>query len=97
MGHLRTLDWLAHEKGVLTVNLGTGQGHSVLEMVKAFERASGCRVAYEMAPRRPGDIAAYYASAAQAGKILGWKATRGIDEMCRDAWNWQQQNPNGYM
>lgn len=89
-GHVAALNYLVREKGLLTVNLGTGCGYSVLDMVRAFEKASGRTVPYQLVPRRPGDVAACYAEPAFAEKLLGWKATRGIDEMCRDAWRWQQ-------
>jgi UDP-glucose 4-epimerase len=96
-GHLRALDALQTRTGAMVWNLGTGQGYSVLEMVQAFEAASGCRVPYRIAPRRPGDIATCYADPTKAEQELGWKAKRGLDEMMRDAWRWQQMNPNGYM
>jgi UDP-glucose 4-epimerase len=80
-----------------TVNLGTGRGYSVLDVVKAFEKASGKPVPYDMQPRRPGDIAACYAATDRAAKVLGgWRATRNLDTMCRDHWRWQSQNPNGF-
>lgn len=94
-GHVAALDWLQH-KGVHTFNLGTGQGKSVLEVVRAFEAASGKPVPYRIMDRRPGDIAQCYADASRAERELGWKAQRGIAEMCRDAWNWQTKNPGGY-
>ena len=78
------------------MNLGTGRGHSVLEVVKAFERASGRPVPYRIAPRRPGDVAQCWADPSRAEALLGWKAQRTLDEMCADAWRWQQGNPNGY-
>jgi UDP-glucose 4-epimerase len=86
----------AGASGLLTVNLGTGRGYSVLEVVKAFEQASGRRIAYRIVDRRPGDVAEVYADATLAARGLGWQAERGIDEMCRDAWNWQRLNPEGY-
>lgn len=89
-GHLAALDYLQREGGLLTVNLGTGRGYSVLEMVQAFERASNRTVPYGIIERRPGDIAECWADPALAGRLLGWKATRDIDAMCRDAWRWQQ-------
>ena len=89
-GHLAALDKLGEVKGALAVNLGTGQGYSVLDMVRAFEKASGRPVPYRMAPRRPGDIAQCYADPALARRLLGWEAKRGIDEMCVDTWRWQQ-------
>ncbi|EXI89447.1 MAG: UDP-glucose 4-epimerase [Candidatus Accumulibacter regalis] len=90
-GHLAALDYLLDKGGLLTVNLGTGCGYSVLDMVRAFETASGCPVPYALVPRRPGDIAACYADPALAEALLGWQARRGIEEMCSDAWRWQQQ------
>jgi UDP-glucose 4-epimerase len=90
LGHLAALAALERDSGVLTVNLGTGQGYSVLEMVRAFEQASGRPVPYRIAPRRPGDIAACYADPTLAERLLGWKAQRGIDAMCVDGWRWQQ-------
>jgi len=95
-GHLKALDALAADPGLLVCNLGTGRGYSVLEVVKAFEAACGREIAYEIVPRRPGDIAECYAAPAYAEKRLGWKAELGLTEMCRDTWNWQSQNPNGY-
>lgn len=89
-GHLAALEYLAKQKGVLTVNLGTGRGYSVFEMIRAFEAASGHKVSYSLAPRRLGDVAACYADTALAEKLLNWKAKRGIEEMCGDAWRWQQ-------
>ncbi|MGB8078211.1 MAG: UDP-glucose 4-epimerase, partial [Gallionella sp.] len=89
-------DWLQRHKGVHTFNLGTGRGISVLEVVRAFEAASGRPVPYRIVDRRPGDIAQCYADATLAERVLGWKAKRGIAEMCRDAWNWQARNPGGY-
>ena len=88
-GHLRALEKLAESPGIITCNLGTGRGYSVLEVIKAFEEAGGKKVPYEIVGRRPGDIAECYADPAYAEKVLGWKAERGIDEMCRDAWRWQ--------
>jgi UDP-glucose 4-epimerase len=91
-GHLAALDYLLEHEGLLTVNLGTGRGFSVLEMVRSFEQASGRAIPYSIVARRPGDIAACYADPALAEKLLGWKASRGIDDMCRDAWRWQQHS-----
>jgi len=97
LGHLAALDRLAaRDPELLTVNLGTGRGYSVLEMVRAFEKASGRPVPYEIAPRRAGDVAACYADPARAGELLGWRATRSLEEMCADAWRWQSQNPRGF-
>ncbi len=81
---------------MITCNLGTGRGYSVLEMIKAFEDASGKPVPYDIVPRRPGDIAECYADPAYAAERLGWQAERGIEDMCRDTWRWQSQNPHGY-
>lgn len=87
-GHLAALRYLEAEGGLLTVNLGTGRPYSVLEMISAFERASGRRVPYEIVARRPGDVAACWADPTLAERLLNWKATRNIDDMCRDAWRW---------
>jgi UDP-glucose 4-epimerase len=96
-GHLKALERLAAGPGLLTVNLGTGRGYSVLEMVRAFEAASGRPVPYEIVARRPGDIATCYADPGYAKETLGWSAELGIDDMVRDAWRWQSQNPSGYV
>ncbi len=97
IGHVAAIRRLAEHPGELvTVNLGTGNGYSVLEMVKAFEEASGRPVPYEIVARRPGDVAACYADPSHALDILGWKAERGLKEMCEDAWRWQSSNPEGY-
>lgn len=97
IGHVAAIERLADHPGeMVTVNLGTGNGYSVLEMVKAFEEASGRPVPYEIVERRPGDVAACYADPSHAFEILGWKAERGLRQMCEDAWRWQSQNPNGY-
>ena len=97
LGHLAAIDRLAKNPGeLITVNLGTGHGYSVLQMVKAFEEASGRPVPYEIVARRPGDVASCYADPSHAFELLGWKAERGLKEMCEDAWRWQSQNPNGY-
>ena len=95
-GHLRALEAMQTRTGTHVWNLGTGRGYSVLEMVRAFEAASGKPVPYRVAPRRPGDIANCYADPAKAERELAWKARRGLDEMMRDAWRWQSMNPNGY-
>jgi UDP-glucose 4-epimerase len=89
LGHVRTLARLAQGPGLLTYNLGTGRGYSVLEMVRAFAAASGRPVPYQIGPRRPGDVAQCYADPARAERELGWKAERAIDQMCRDAWRYQ--------
>lgn len=90
LGHLAALRYLDKQAGVLTVNLGTGRGYSVLEVIRAFEQASGKTVPYRIVARRPGDIAQCYAQPALAAELLGWKAERDMDEMCADAWRWQQ-------
>ena len=95
-GHLAALRYLREQGRSITVNLGTGRGNSVLEVVRAFEQATGRKVPYEVVARRPGDIAAYYADASLAARELGWRAQHGIEAMCRDAWRWQSQNPAGY-
>ncbi len=95
-GHLAALTTLARVVGLITVNLGTGQGYSVLEMVRAFEAASGRPVAYRIAPRRTGDIATCYADSSLAKELLGWQAEKGLQEMCVDAWRWQSMNPQGF-
>jgi UDP-glucose 4-epimerase len=95
-GHLAAIQKLAQKPGVAAYNLGTGQGYSVLEVVAAFERACGKPVPYRIVGRRPGDIAEAYADPSLAQKELGWRAQKGLDEMCADAWRWQSQNPNGY-
>ena len=95
-GHIKALNYLKEHAGVLTVNLGTGNGYSVLEMVRAFEKASQKEVPYVIAPRRAGDIAACFADPSYAKEILNWQAKKSIDEMCEDSWRWQSRNPNGY-
>ena len=87
---------LPSQTGVDTYNLGTGRGYSVLEMVAAFEAACGKPIPYRLVERRPGDIATCWADPAMAADLLGWKAERGIDEMCADHWRWQEANPRGY-
>lgn len=96
IGHLKALDKIAEQSGTHIYNLGTGNGYSVLDMVKAFEKAAGKSINYEIKPRRDGDIAACYAAPEKALNELGWRAERGIDEMMQDTWRWQSQNPNGY-
>ena len=82
--------------GLQVYNLGTGRGYSVLEMVHAFERATGVEIPYEIVDRRPGDVAECYADPTKAREELGWSAVRDLEAMCRDSWNWQRKNPNGY-
>ena len=96
LGHLRALDRLQDGPGVVTYNLGTGQGYSVIDVIKAFKRASGREVPYRIVDRRSGDVATSYADPSRAERELGWTAERGIDEMCADVWRWQSNNPNGY-
>lgn len=95
-GHVKALKAIENNCGLAIYNLGTGQGYSVLDLVKAFEEANGIKVPYVIKPRRPGDIATCYSDPSKAEKELGWKAQYGIVDMCRDAWRWQKQNPNGY-
>jgi UDP-glucose 4-epimerase len=95
-GHVAALRLLDSPK-CFAVNLGTGTGSSVLEVVKAFEKASGSPIPYDIKPRRPGDLDAYYAATAHASELLGWKATRTLEEMCADHWRWQSTNPDGYV
>jgi UDP-glucose 4-epimerase len=95
-GHVKAMEKLAENSGVVTYNLGTGKGCSVLEMVQAFKNAAGRNVPYEIVERRPGDIASCYADPSKAELELGWQAGKSIAEMCEDAWRWQSQNPNGY-
>ena len=95
-GHVKALEKLSEKPGLVTYNLGTGRGYSVLELVKALEKASGKKVPYKITERRAGDIAECYADPSKAEKELGWKAKYGIEEMCQDSWRWQSQNPSGY-
>lgn len=95
-GHLRALEKILNIHGVHSYNLGTGRGYSVLEVIEAFERASGMSVPYKIVEPRPGDISSCYADASKAKRELGWYAKKGIEEMCKDAWNWQLKNLNGY-
>lgn len=95
-GHVAALDFLAAHPGIHAWNLGTGTGYSVLQMIEAFERASGRPVPYEIAPRRPGDVAQCWSDPAKAGRELGWRAGLGLDRMMEDAWRWQSRHPTGY-
>lgn len=95
-GHLAALAELFRSSRSFTLNLGTGRGYSVLEMVRAFEQASGKRVPYEIVARRPGDVAVCYADPTQAWNLLDWRARKGLEEMCADHWRWQSMNPHGY-
>jgi len=94
--HIKALQALNAEHGCQSYNIGTGEGYSVLEMVKAFERASGQSIKYKIMPRRVGDIASCYADTSKSAQSLGWVAEHGLDEMMQDLWRWQSQNPNGY-
>jgi UDP-glucose 4-epimerase len=96
LGHLKALEKVMSSKGVEAYNLGTGTGYSVLEIVKAFEKASGVKIPYKIVDRRPGDVAICYAEPSKARNELGWTAQRGIEDMCRDSWRWQENNPMGY-
>ncbi|MBM7560136.1 UDP-glucose 4-epimerase GalE [Marinitoga litoralis] len=96
IGHIKALEKIMNETGVKVYNLGTGVGYSVLDVVKAFEEANGIKIPYEIVDRRPGDVDQVYADPTKALKELGWKAERNIVDMCRDSWNWQKNNPNGY-
>lgn len=95
-GHIHALDKLDENPGIVTYNLGTGKGYSVLEMISAFENACGKRIPFRIVDRRPGDVASSYADPAKAQREMGWTARRFLDDICRDAWRWQSQNPNGY-
>ena len=95
LGHLKAIDYSMAHTGVEAINLGTGRGTSVLEIVHAFEKACGHEIPYQIVGRRAGDIATCYADASKAKELLGWEATRGIEEMCRSSWNFIQKNPNG--
>lgn len=96
VGHLKALEKLSQKPGLVTYNLGTGNGYSVLDVVKAFERASGREVPYEIVARREGDAAEAYADASKAKMEMGWEAKYNLDDMCEDSWRWQSENPNGY-
>ena len=95
-GHVKAIEKLAQKPGVAIYNLGTGRGYSVLEMVAAFEKANGKNVPYRIAARRAGDIAECWADPGKAERELGWRARMGVEEMCRDTWRWQSDNPTGY-
>lgn len=95
-GHIKALESVLETRGVEAYNLGTGVGYSVLDVVKAFEAANNVEIPYQIVDRRPGDIGTSYADATKAHKVLEWAAELGIEDMCRDSWNWQKSNPNGY-
>jgi UDP-glucose 4-epimerase len=96
LGHVAAIERMDTFDGCVPVNLGAGRGYSVLEMVAAAEKASGRKIPYRIAPRRPGDIATCVADPSLAARRLGWRAERGIEEMCADHWKWQAENPRGY-
>ena len=95
-GHIKAVEKVAESCGLKTYNLGTGNGYSVLEIVNAFEKATGVKLNYKFAPRREGDLPSVYSNPSLAKEELGWTAQFGIEQMCRDTWNWQSKNPNGY-
>ena len=95
-GHVAALQAIERKCGCAIYNLGTGQGYSVLQLVKTFEKVNNIKIPYSIKPRRAGDIAICYSNPAKAEKELGWKAERGLEDMCRDSWNWQRNNPEGY-
>ena len=95
-GHVKALEAIKKSCGLAIYNLGTGHGYSVLDVVKAFEKVNGVRIPYSIKARRPGDIATCYSDPSKAGRELGWKAEYGIEDMCRDSWNWQKNNPDGF-
>lgn len=94
--HVKAIEYAAEHKGVEVFNIGTGTPYSVLDIIKTFEAATGVKIKYEIGPRRAGDLPECWANADKAAKVLGWKAKRSLADMCRDAWNWQCKNPNGY-
>jgi UDP-glucose 4-epimerase len=95
-GHVKAIDYLLSQKKSLTVNLGAGKGYSVLDLLRAFERASKQKIPYQIVDRRSGDIAAFYANASLAEQLLNWRVEFDLDAMCRDSWRWQSNNPNGF-
>ena len=94
--HIAALDWADHHHSIEIFNIGTGKGYSVLQLIDVFSKVNGVEVPYEITERRAGDLAVCYADPAKSEQLLGWKARKTLEEMCRDAWNWQQKNPNGY-
>ena len=96
VAHIKALEYVRSHKGVEAINLGTGRGYSVLELVEAYGRASGKQIPYKIVKRRDGDVGSCYANADKAARLLGWRAERGIDEMCADMYRWQSMNPDGY-
>lgn len=95
-GHVAAVKYVVSGLGCEVFNLGTGIGYSVLDMVHAFEKANGVKVPYQIVGRRPGDLPTCYADPAKSERVLGWKAEKNLEDMCRDSWNWQSKNPMGY-
>ncbi len=95
-GHVDAVNYAAKHTGYEEINLGTGIGYSVLDIVNAFEKVNDVVVPYEITSRRPGDVATVYADASKAKKLLNWEAKKNLEDMCKDSWRWQKQNPNGY-
>jgi UDP-glucose 4-epimerase len=95
-GHLKALEFLDKNKGIETFNLGTGTGYSVMDLINAFSTVNSKEIPYQFVDRRPGDIAICYANPSKAEKVLGWRAEKDLNEMCKDSWKWQTDNPNGY-
>ena len=95
-GHVKAMDYALRHTGAEPINLGTGKGSSVLEVVRAFQEASGVNIPMEITQRRPGDIATCYADASKAERLLGWRAQYTLEDMCKHSWNWQKNNPKGY-
>ena len=95
-GHVAAVNYTVENRGCQVFNLGTGQGYSVLDMVHTFQEVNNVAVPYGIAPRRPGDIAVCYADPTKSAQLLHWKAEKTLADMCRDSWNWQKQNPQGY-
>ena len=96
IGHVKALAMFKQSIGFNAINLGTGNGYSVLEMVESFERVNQLKIPYQISPRRPGDIASCYAQPDKAYAVMGWQAEKGLDQMMKDAWHWQSKNPKGY-
>ena len=96
VGHLRALEYADEHTGAIAINLGTGTGYSVLDVIHAYEDANGVKIPYEIAPRRPGDVAENYADPSLAKELLGWVAERDLVNMCKTGYHWQSLNPNGY-
>src|SRR5690606_2272014 len=95
-GHIKALEYLEKHDGIETFNLGTGTGYSVLDLINTFQKVTGKEIPYQFVDRRPGDIGECYANPEKAQKVMGWKAEKNLEEMCRDSWKWQSNNPNGF-